>query len=333
MVIDAHHHFVPEEILTRLRSENKEGGRRLVTDTISITLRDDLFDTDAQMHHMSTAGIDAAVFHQCALNVFGTEVCAIMNDAGQHNMRRYPGRFLAAAHVAVQDGDRGVRELERAVEELGLTAVALPTSTLGIFLDDPRMDPFLTRINDWQIPLILHPALRPQGAETRYQMERSLGREFDIAGAVVRLIYQVLPRYPQLRCVIPHSGGAMTFLKGRIEMFYEPPTGEGVPPELKELAKTRREQAELNLHQTFNENFRRLYFDCCGHGAWSPALRFLLEVVGADRIVLGTDYPLEAKNAQNLLEYRELIDSLHLTPENNQAILGDTMAGLLGIRQ
>lgn len=327
MVIDTHHHFVAEEIMTRLNSENQGKGRRLVNDTISITLRDDLFDLDKQMQDMTEAGIDAAVFHQCALNVFGTDVCEIMNDAGHQYMRRYPGRFLAAAHVAVQDGEPALVEMERAIEKLGLLAVALPTSTLGIYLDDPRMDPFLERINDWQVPLILHPALRPKGAETRYQMERSLGREFDIAGAVVRLIHQVLPRYPQLNCVIPHSGGAFTFLKGRVEMFYEPESG--VPAELRLLAKTRREQDALGYDQTFGQILHRLYFDCSGHGAWDATLRFLLEVAGADRVVFGTDYPLEAKNAPNLVEYRDLIAGLELPPEEEKAILGENMAALL----
>ncbi|MCL6564232.1 MAG: amidohydrolase family protein [Firmicutes bacterium] len=328
-VIDVHHHYVPQSLVDRLRQDAPAGDRRLVSETISITLSEVLSDLERHWADMDQAGIDQAVFHQCALNVFGTEVCRLMNDAGHAMSRRWPDRFIAAAHLAPQDGPDAVQELERAVEQLGFRVVALPTSTLGLPLDDPAMEPIWARLDAWRVPVILHPALRPKGAETRYSLERSIAREADIAAAVVRLIYAILPRWPHLRVVVPHSGGAFPYLKGRVAMFYEPSQGT-TPAWLRQMAKTAQEQTQYQTTGELEKALECLYFDCCGHGAWAPPLRFLGQVVGWDHVVFGTDYPLEAKNAANLNEYRKLVSDLGLGPAEEAAVLGVTFKDLLG---
>lgn len=162
-VIDVHHHHVPQSLVERLRQEAPAGDRRLVSEAISITLSEVLSDLERHWADMDQAGIDQAVFHQCALNVFGSEVCRWMNDAGYAMSQRWPARFIPAAHFAPQDGAGAVQELERAVEQLGFRVVALPTSTLGVPLDHPAMEPIWARLDAWRVPVILHPALRPKG--------------------------------------------------------------------------------------------------------------------------------------------------------------------------
>jgi predicted TIM-barrel fold metal-dependent hydrolase len=298
-----------------------------VTDTISITLQDKLFDLDAHLADMDASGVDAALLHNASLNVFGQPACDALNEASADAARRHPGRFIACGHLAPQEAG-SLDRLTRAVETLGLRAVALPTSTLGLGVDDPALTPLYDRLASWNLPLVLHPALRPSGADTRYQRERSLGREHDIAQALVALIYAVLPRFPRLRVVAPHCGGSFLFLKGRVRQFYVP---EGTPPEEAAFARMRRAQESAGFGTPFERLCRQIYFDSCGHGAWEPALAYTVAVAGSDRVLFGTDYPLEANSGETLSEYRQLIDSLPLTPEQRTALLGGTAAELFGV--
>jgi predicted TIM-barrel fold metal-dependent hydrolase len=188
------------------------------------------------------------------------------------------------------------------------------------------MLPYFERIQDWGVPVVLHPALRPRGADVRYNRERSLGREYDIAQAVVGLIHAVLPRYPRLRFVVPHCGGAFPFLMGRVRMFYAP---EGAPPDVAARARMRAEQESSGFGPRFDALCRALYFDGCGQGGWDTALAFTLRVVGPDRLLFGTDYPLEAGSAETMREYRQLFESLPLSDAERAAVLGGTAETLL----
>jgi predicted TIM-barrel fold metal-dependent hydrolase len=205
--------------------------------------------------------------------------------------------------------------------------VALLASHLRVQLDDPLMDPLYERIQRHGLPIIIHPQSRPVGSDTIYNLDRCVFRPFETTQAIVRVICSVLPRFPGLRFVMPHLGGAVSSLKGRMMAFFEPEDAD-VPAELKGYLKTQSEQKRLGLAERFEGLFRSLYFDTAGTGAWRPALEAAFNVASTDRIMFGTDYPLECKTAANILESLEVVREASRSPEERMAMLGKTAATL-----
>ncbi len=325
-VVDVHHHFLPRVVFDELKAE-AGGARRLLNDKISMALTDQLHQVDRHLGAMDEAGVDAAILTNSGVSVYGSDTCRKLNDGLAEVQRANPGRLYGAAHVALQEPDAAPRELERGARELGLVAVALPTSAFDVNLDNPSLGPLWRTITALDLTVILHPAMKPQGATTDYGLERSCGRPFDTTIAAARLMYGVLPEFPSLRFVLPHLGGTAIFLKGRLLAMYEPPGWE-IPAEIRQIAKTQREQRALGVDAVFEAGWSRFYFDTAGTGAWAPPVQLAAEVVGASRLVFGTDYPLESHSGATMRELAEMVGGLRLSREERQAIAGRTAAEL-----
>ena len=319
-VIDVHHHFLPKAVFDDLKSQ-AGGANRLVNDKISLTLSEDLHDAQTHLQAMDEGAVDAAILTYSGVSVLGMAVCRQLNDGFAELQRSHKGRLYGAAHVALTDPEHAPAELERAVRELGLVAAGLPTSDGRTTLDAPELRPLWQKISELNVPVILHPALLPQGASTDYGMERSCARPFDTTLAAVRLMNAVLPLFPDLRVVLPHSGGTSVFLRGRISMFFEP---AGWPIPKPGLAKTQREQHELGFDRAFEELWGKFYFDTAGTGGWAPAIEFAAAVVTPARMLFGSDYPLESHSGATVRELTDMIAGLRLSREDKQSIAGHT---------
>lgn len=328
-VVDVHHHFLPATVFERLKAM-AGGARRLVTDRISMTLSEDLHDVDGHLEVMEAGGVDAALLTYSGVSVLGMAICRSVNDGLAEVQRDQPGRLWGAAHVALDEPLEAPAELERCAAELGFRSVALPTSAPGVTLDAPALDPLWEAVVGLGLPVVLHPALLPQGASTEHNLERSCYRPFDTTTAVVRLMAAVLPRYPGLRFVLPHLGGAAMILKGRLAMFYEPP-GWPDPTGRRHLPRTRAEQRELGLDEPFEAAWSSFWFDTAGTGAWAPAVGLAATVAGPDRLLFGSDYPLESHSAATLRELVAIVGSLGLDGAAERAVLCGNAEGLLGI--
>ncbi len=323
-LVDVHHHVLPEGLLAEL-SRRAGGASRLVDERISITLTPDLADAGAHLRAMDHAGVDVAVLTYSGVAVLGREVCRALNDGLAELARRHPGRFVAAAHVDLED-DAAVAELEGAVRDYGSRLVALPCSSPGRQLDDARLLPLWERIAELGLAVILHPSLLPSGASLDYGMERSCARPHDTTVAAIRLLGGVLWRVPGLRVVLPHCGGTATFLKGRLQMFFTDPAAG----ERRSIPRTQRELADAGLDEVFERLWRSFYFDTAGTGGWAPALEFTAGVVGCDRLMFGSDFPLESHTPETLAELVAVLGSLALEPEERRAVAGGTALALLG---
>lgn len=321
-----HHHFLPEAVLERLRAR-AGGAPRLVDDRISITLSPLLGDCAAHIDAMDSAGVDTALLTYSGVSVLGADICRELNDGLASVEKAHPGRFRGAAHVDPDDRD-APDEIWRCVTELGFGIAALPCSTPHTALDSESLLPLWDAVVELDIPVILHPALLPAGSSTDHGLERSCARPFDTTVAAVRLLCGVLPRYPSLRLVLPHCGGTSIFLKGRISMFFARP---GEPPPT--LPRTVSEQRRDGTEAAFAELWSRLWFDTAGTGGWSPAVEFAASQVGADRLVFGSDFPLESHSGETLAELVGMIENLPFGATERQAIAGGTAAALLSTRQ
>ncbi len=317
-VVDVHHHFLPRAVFDDLKAQ-AGGANRLVNDKLSITLSEDLHSVDAHLKAMDEGGVDSAILTYSGVSVLGMNTCRQLNDGFAAIQQANKPRLYGAAHVPLTDPEHAPAELERAVRDLGLVAAGLPTSDGSAVLDDPALGPLWRKVSELNLPVILHPALLPQGASTDYAMERSCARPFDTTMAAVRLINAVLPEFPDLRFVLPHLGGTSVFLRGRISMFFSPPNYDSPT---KALAKTQREQRALGFDRVFEEQWSKFYFDTAGTGAWSPAVKYTAEVVTPARMLFGSDYPLESHSGDTVRELVDMIGDLPLPRDARQAIAG-----------
>ncbi|SRR5581483_159960 len=327
LVVDVHHHFMPPALFDRLAAQ--AGGRRIVTNEISLTLNPSRKDLEAHIKVMDEAGIETAVLTD-QVQVMGADVARMLNDGIAEVQRKYPERFVGAVHLPVHEKGAAERELRRGIEELGLRAVALLACHLDIQLDNPVMNPLFERIQRENLPIVIHPQSKPTGSETIYNLDRCVFRPLETTQAIVRVMASVLPRFPGLRFVMPHLGGGTSSLKGRMMAFFEPDDAE-VPAELKGYLKTQSEQKRFGLADRFEKLFRALYFDTAGTGAWRPALQAAFQIANPDRIMFGTDYPLECKSAANIIEALDVVREARCSSAERTAILGTTAKTLFNI--
>jgi predicted TIM-barrel fold metal-dependent hydrolase len=317
MVIDFEHHYIPAELGRRMGMDptKKEGVR-----TRDAFVHAQLFDMEAQIRDMDRAGIDVAV-QSCILGWDTTlENCRLLNDCTAELQKEYPTRFVGLAHAPVLEGDAGLREVERAVSELGLKGVTISSQVNGLPLDAKEFTPFYDSMKRLGAPIFVHPALSPQGYGLMqdYMLPVILTREFDLGLAVTRLIAGgVVERYPDLQFVFAHFGGGLAGYKERIS----------------------RSSYRFKLPQSFDEYFDRLYFDMAGFEGSQNALRCALEAIRPERMVFATDYPQnfnnsdpkQGRNVGGIGEYIDDIRRLPLDERVKEDMLGGNAARLLKI--
>ena len=315
MVIDFEHHYIPAELGRRLGLDptKKEAVR-----TRDASVHSQLFDLEAQIRDMDRAGIDIAV-QSCILGWDTTlENCRLLNDCTARLQRDYPARFVGLAHAPVLDGEAELRELERAVSELGLKGVTISSQVNGLSLDAKEFTPFYELMKKLAAPIFVHPALSPKGYSLMqdYMLPVILTREFDLGVALTRLIAGgVVERYPDLQFVFAHLGGGLAGYKERIS----------------------RSSYRFKLPHSFDDYFDRLYFDMAGFEGSPIALRCALEVIKPERMVFATDYPQnfnssdpkQGKSIDGVREYIDEIRALPLHSKIKEGMLGGTAARLL----
>ena len=274
MIIDFEHHYIPAELGRRL---GMDPTRKEAVKTRDATVHAQLFDLEAQLRDMDQVGIDVAV-QSCILGWDTTlENCRLINDCTATVQQQYRGRFVGLAHAPILEQD-GLRELERAIDELGLKGVTISSQVNGLPLDAREFVAFYELMRRLGVPIFVHPALAPKGYSLMndYQLPVILTREFDLGLAVTRLIAGgVIERYPELDFVFAHFGGGLAGYKERIA----------------------RSAYRFKLPQRFEDYFDRLYFDMAGFEGSPIALRCALEGIRPERMIFATDYPQNFNNS------------------------------------
>jgi predicted TIM-barrel fold metal-dependent hydrolase len=327
-IVDVHHHYMPAVLFDRLAAQT--GGKRIVTNEISLTLHPSRKDLEAHLKTMDESGVAVSILTD-QVQVMGAEVAKALNDGIAEVERKHPTRFRGAIHLPIHEPEAAKRELERGINELGLRAVALLACHLDVQLDNPIMNPLFEVIQKNQLPIIIHPQSKPTGSETTYNLDRCVFRPLETTQAIVRVICSVLPRYPELRFIMPHLGGATSSLKGRMMAFFETADAE-IPADMRGYLKTQAEQKKFGLTERFEKLFQSLYFDTAGTGAWLPAMAAALNITSANRIMFGSDYPLECKTAANIVESLGMIRQAPCSAPDKTAILGKTATGLFNLK-
>jgi aminocarboxymuconate-semialdehyde decarboxylase len=236
----------------------------------------------------------------------GRTLCQVYNDELAGVVRTHPEKFVALAAVPLQDPPSAVRELERAVNELGMRGCMIGSNVGGRDLDSREFEEFFATSSELDAPIYIHPIM-PVGKERMwdYRLDVLLGFPFDTTLAAARIVFSgILERYPDLKIILSHLGGTLPFLWGRLEKGSD--TFEGI---------------EKRITGDAGKYFRMFYLDTI---AYAPeVLAFGIRWIGTEKMVFGSDSPFFGPN--NLRDCLSLVkDCPDLSQEDQQAILTET---------
>lgn len=321
MIVDFQHHYVPAELARKKGLYSDKVSYAKEGDLPRMTMHAKLYDPEVQLRDMDEAGVDVSVL-SCLLGWDAPlEDCQFINDHLAGLQQKYPGRFVGLAQAPATDGSGALKELDRAIRDLGLRGVTITSQVKGLPLDSPKLYGFYEKVSELDVPIFVHPALLPKGYELfkEYDLGRILGREVDLAAAATRIIAGcVFERFPNLKFVIGHFGGGISAIKDRL------------------IAKAYRFGT---LKRPFEEFFDMLYFDLAGFEGGLTALRCALLGIRPERLVFATDYPQDftgvntdtGKGNADIRAYIAQVRSLELDEPTKEGILGATAARLLKI--
>jgi predicted TIM-barrel fold metal-dependent hydrolase len=319
MIVDFQHHFTPRELI------KQDPGDRLIlhydeNGAPSYTVHRMLYDLDEHIRMMDVSGIDAAFLTSAAAMAADLERSRLVNDKCQQAERDYPGRFIGAAHVHPLGGREAFRELERCAHELGFQGVVITSEADGLYLDAPEFEPFWELAARLGLFVFVHPALKLNESKQfdGYDTARSVGREFSLIMATIRLINSgVFDRHPNLLVHMAHLGGGIASMIGRVRSYQD-----------KEFWGTKGNARHgINPQQDFDHYIRHnMVFDTAGFCGVIGAIKIALVEIPAARIVFATDYPQEIRAREAV---RDFVRDLRALGADGERILSGNVGLLL----
>jgi aminocarboxymuconate-semialdehyde decarboxylase len=330
LVVDIHAHFLPNEWIHTVKRNGAPYGCRISEDergrvwlrlgtATPFELTTPLFDMNHRLQVISARGFNRQVLSP-PMTVVGYNLewrqaqalSRLFNETAAVTARNSDGRLIPVATVPMQSTGAALEELDYAVKNLGIRMVEIGTNVAGANLDDERFEPFFKRASELGVFVQVHPHHDSvAGVErlSKYFLRNLIGNPVDTAIAGASLIFGgVLDRFSDLEVYLVHGGGALPYLLGRLCHGHC-----GIA-------------AAQTIPQTPDTYFRRMYFDSIVHEP--HALTFLYQLVGADHLMLGTDYPYDNTGDPNPLA---TLDRAGLPRTQN--ILGDNAARLLRLAQ
>jgi aminocarboxymuconate-semialdehyde decarboxylase len=273
---------------------------------------------DVRQGVIEAAGVDKQIISLTAPGTLietperSVELSRMINDIFAEIQDEHEDRFPALATLPMNAPDACVPELERAISELGLKGVTIFSNVNGIALSDQRFWPIYKKANELNIVFFIHPTY-PMGVEAmeEYMLMPLVGFLADTTLAAASLVFSgVVERFPNIRWVLAHLGGAVPYLAERFDRGYA-----AFPQCRDNISKLPSEYLQ--------ENF---YYDTVNFDV--TALQFAIDFAGVDHLVAGSDYPHQIGSLEKMLTS---INQLGLTPEEKAGILGENAARLLGL--
>ncbi len=328
MRIDVHWHLVPPSFVNAILSGKcpikgrieQEGDEPVIVleSGFRQELSRELTDPALAIARMDQLGLDVVapsvappLMHYDADPAMAVQIARTINDGLAEAAGAYPTRFRPLATLPLQDPGAAVAELRRAVTELGFAGTQIATNVNDRSLGHEDFYPFWEAVRDLDCFVLFHP-FNPIGRKDRLNkpyLMNFVGLPVDTAAAVASLIFDgVYERFGPLKTCFSHGGGAFPYLLGRWEHGYH--------ARLKGRIAVKPPRSYLDS----------VYADTVTHS--DAGLRFLIETLGAEHVVLGSDYPFDMGEADpNGAMERAVAD-----PETRRLVGGFTAAGLLGLK-
>jgi len=287
--IDIHAHYFPESYLKLIADHGKHSAATIVSGPsgerfiqVGLLLRTGpitsaFIDLDERLKEMDRQGCNVHVLSLTQPMVYWAEddlslkLSVAFNDAVSAAHRAHPERLLGFAVLPMQNARLALEELERAAKLPGIRGVYMATAVRDRELSDRSLFPVYERMADLGLPLFLHPMMINNERLKQFYLINLCGNPFDTAIAAAHLIFGgVMDAFPKLQVCLPHGGGVLPILRGRFDRGFH------IRGECRTIPKAP------------SEYLRRFTYDTITYS--EDLLEDLVRLVGADRIMMGSDY-------------------------------------------
>jgi aminocarboxymuconate-semialdehyde decarboxylase len=326
MNIDLHSHFFPVEALSN-PGKYQDHAPKLVLDKnkLSVTSRIGMraglgagaYDAAARIKALDEMSIDLQAISPSPILLFYWEEPAVaahssrkQNEAIQEIVNKHPDRFVGFGSVPLQSVPDAMA-IAKEAKSMGLKGLEIGNAVGDRQLDDPVFDGFFDAVQALDLLLFIHPL--EGGVDADDPIAGVLGNVLQFPFRTTLMIERMLlkgmfEKYPNLRLCLSHGGGLLAFNIWRLDHAYN-----------------LRADLKQRVPHKPSDYLKKLYFDSIVHSA--AALQYLILVVGADRVVVGTDYPMGMGDFEPVRK----IDSLTLTDEERSQVLGANAARALNL--
>jgi len=324
-VIDIHNHVTPRVFVEAIARDGH--WHTLGPDVGELHIPKFSISAEERLAEMDEMGVDIHVltintgFFRYDLEPEVTqEIADECNRSLIEMMNAYPARYLGLASIPLQDVSRAIDTMAHAMGDMGFKGITIGDHVNGVTLDDPRFYPFWKSVEELGAVVFFHQASSTvvEHRTLRYGIPNVIGNLTERAITFATLVYGgIMDRYPDLKLCLGHAGGYTAFGAARMDKGWWAGGLEDMPEF---------DDSRTFLERAPSEYLSRFYYDSCTYT--EATLRFLLDMVGADRVVLGTDFPapMFLQDPANWIRGLDL-----LSATEKKAILEDNPARLLGI--
>jgi aminocarboxymuconate-semialdehyde decarboxylase len=234
------------------------------------------------------------------------------NDDTAEAAKSSAGRLLGFGTVMLQHVQASIREIER-IKRIGLLGVEIGSNVNGSGLDDPGLFDFYDAMQAYDLSLMIHPHnVAGQERMGDYHLRNLIGFPLDTTLAASQLIFSgVLDRFPNLRICLGQAGGFLPYIVGRLDAGYRA-----------------RPECARNIKKPPSEYLTQFFYDSIIHSSNSSA--FLIDTIGSDRVMLGSDFPFDMNAASPVAEIEA---HPRLSREQRAAVYQRTATAFLGLHQ
>jgi aminocarboxymuconate-semialdehyde decarboxylase len=231
-----------------------------------------------------------------------------VNDAIAAMMAAHPGRFAGLGEIPLHSPRLAIEEMTRCMTELGFIGVQVSSTAGEIELGDKALWPVWEKAEQLGALVYLHPSGSTDRRQAVWQIWNSIGQPFEEAMAMASLMYEgVLDAFPHLKICVAHGGGYLPYYIGRLDRnHHEKP------------------YTKINMTRTPSEYLKCFYYDSCVYNV--DILEYLVGKVGADRVILGSDFPVGEEEPVAFINR-----STHLSDADKEKIIWKNAASLFRV--